>query len=85
VVTLGGLGMFACQMIVGNFPTTSTSYGIVVFLMEVGTNCYFVKFQTNMFAYWRTQVVLTHEVNVCIFKVTSVKSWLDSCNGVVVE
>ena len=48
VVTLGGLGMFACQKIVGNFPTISTSYGIVVFRMEVGTNCYFVEFRTNL-------------------------------------
>ena len=40
VVTLLGLGMFACLGVVGNFPSPSTSYGIVVFLMEVGTNCY---------------------------------------------
>ena len=68
VVILGGLGMFACLWGVGNFPTPSTSYGIVVFLMEVCTctctNFFFLILQTNMFAYWWTQVVLTSEINV---------------------
>ena len=79
VVTLGGLGMFTCLGGVGKFPTSTPSYGIVVFLMEVGTNCYFDFLETNMFEYWLTQVVLTSEVNVYIFEVTSVNSWLDSC------